>query len=586
LFKLLKALISQFWRGAGAGRLAAGPAPAVSDARTLIEIDTLIGRSDLIGAERALAVLASARPVDADVAVLRGRLALKRGDQQNAIKQFEVAVAEQPALVAAHIELGKLYAKAGRLDDARARYEHAVRCLPDNAEIRNNLGVICFDVGCLDDAQRSFEQALQLRPDFAAARNNLGRVYRERGEYAVAFEIFAAIPDDFHARVNTGLVLNEFGDYTKARTLLAACVQERPDDAGALCGLGAACYGLGSIDEAEVHYRAASRRDPKNAAARFALGDIALLRGDFAAGWPLYEARTELRRFARNYAQSIPAWTGEPLPGRTLLVYAEQGYGDGLLFARFLPLLATITRATVVFRCQRSMARLLAGCGVDRIAIAEENEVVRADAAVALLSVGRLLRIAPTGLPGVIPYIQALEQPAMAWRARLAHDTGIRVGLAWAGNPARAHDRNRVPGADAYAALGRVKDASYYNLQPGHDAAELARLQLPLIDHSSELKDFAETAALIANLDLVISVDTSVAHLAGAMGKPTLLLHSGTPDWRWAIAGVDSPWYPTVKIFRRVGAQWDTALADVARTLAEFTAARLTDRPAPPDITG
>jgi Flp pilus assembly protein TadD len=586
LFKLFQGLISQFWRNARTGKTVAGVAPAAGDDRTLVDIDALIGRGDLDAAEQALAVLASLRPADADVAMLRARLAVKRGDRQCAIKEFELAIALQPALAAAHIELGTLYSAAGHLDEARARYEAAARLEPDIAELHNNLGVACLDAGHFDGAQRSFERALQLRPEFTVARNNLGRVYRERGDYAAALDIFRALAGDFHARVNTGLVLNNLGDCAQAYAVLAECVRERPDNTTALCGLGEACCGLGRVDEAEIHYRAAGERDPASATVRFALGNIALLRGDFAAGWPLYEARTELAKFARHYVRDIPEWAGEPLPGRTLLVYSEQGYGDVLLFARFLPLLAA-ARATVVFRCRRALVRLLAGSsGVDRVVVAEEREVIEADAAVPLLTLGLVLRVARPDLPGTIPYIRAPEQAAMAWRERLARDVGVRVGLAWAGNPDRAHDRNRVPGADAYAMLGQVAGVSYYNLQPGHDAAVLACLQLRLIDHSSELKDFAETAALIANLDLVISVDTSVAHLAGAMGKPTLLLHSGTPDWRWAIAGVDSPWYPTVKIFRRAGAQWDTALADVARALALFAATRLTDRLAPSDITG
>ena len=571
---MLKGLLARLWHNARAGASAADPARAEGDARTLIAIDALIGQGDLAAADRALADLGPVSAANADVAMLRARLALKRGDQQEAIRQFQLAIAAEPSLAAAHIELGRIYAVARRPDDARACYERAVLLMPGIAELHNNLGTACIDVGRFDDARRSFGRALQLRPDFAEARNNLGRACRESGDYAAALDIFRALPDDFPARVNHGFVLNDLADFAQAHAVLADCVRDRPDHAAALCGLGEACFGLGRLDDAEIHLRASHARDPESASVRFALGNIALVRGDFADGWPLYDARTALGKFAHHYVRDIPAWSGEPLPGRTLLVYTEQGYGDVLLFARFLPLLCA-ARATVVFRCRSALARLLAGSGgVDRIVVAEEQEKIKADAAVALLSLGRVLNVARSDLPGEIPYIRAPEQAVISWRERLAGDSGIRVGLAWAGNSARAHERDRVPPADAYALLGQVKGLSFYNLQTGYSAAELTRVPLPLIDYSPELRDFADTAALIANLDLVISVDTSVAHLAGAMGKPTLLLYHATPDWRWAIAGADSPWYPTMKIFRRAGTQWDTALADVARALADFAAAR------------
>jgi tetratricopeptide (TPR) repeat protein len=567
---LLKSLLQRALRR----RSSAVRKTGAADRAVLLEISGLLGQQKLALAAQKLSALAAASPDDVDVAMLGGQLALMRGERGEAVKHFERAAVLAPALGAAHAQLGALHAALGHNERAEKSYQAALAAGLASAGLHNNLGTLYLEQGKLDDAQRSLEAALRLDPALAAARNNLGRVLRERRDYAAALECFrVAAPAEFDARVNMGFVLNDLGEHLQARDALLACAQEHPHHVAMLCGLGGACIGLGQLADAERHFEAALAREPENPNASLGLANVALLRGEFARGWELYEARTRIPRFMHNYGSGQARWHGEPLPGRTLLVYTEQGYGDILLFARFLPLLAR-ARATVVFRCRPSLARLFDGFpGVDRVIRDESAAAAAPDAEVPLLSLAHVLAIARGDVPGAMPYLRPPDALVEKWRERVAHDRHVRIGLAWGGNPNRARNGARVPAPQAYQPLNAVDGVSFYNLQVGYGPAELAQVPLALIDDSAQFTDFADTAALIANLDLVISVDTSVAHLAGAMGKPTWLLHSGAADWRWEIAGVDSPWYPSVRIFRRHGDGWQRTLAVVADALRDFATA-------------
>jgi tetratricopeptide (TPR) repeat protein len=544
------------------------------DADLLLEINALIEQGALDAAEKELGRLAATAD-NCDVAMLNGRLALRRGDSGGAIAHFERATTLSPRLGAAHAQLGALHAAGGQFERAIESYQSALVAQPESAGLYNNLGIIYLDLGQLDDARQCLESAVRLDPAFAAARNNLGRVWRELRDYAAALECFRAASGEFDARVNAGLVLNDLGEHAEASKVLLACAREQPNHVATQCGLGFAVLGLAQFADAEDHFRAVLALDAENPEACFGLANIALLRGEFAYGWRLYEARMRLPKFLRYYQGESTRWQGDPMPGRTLLVYSEQGFGDILLFARFMRLLPARVCGTVVFRCRPSLARLFADFpGIDRVISDESAMAVAHDAEIALLSLAHVMDIAREGVPGAMPYLRASNALAARWRERVAHDRRARVGLVWGGNPVRVGEGSRVPEAEAFQALSAVNDVTFYNLQVGFSQAELGRVPLALIDYTAELTDFADTAALIENLDLVISVDTSVAHLAGAMGKPTWLLHSGAPDWRWVIAGVESPWYPSVRVFRRHREGWASTLAEVAVALGEFAGER------------
>ncbi len=476
--------------------------------------------------------------------------------------------------MAAHVELAKLYMAWHEPARAQACYQAALEFAPGVAGLHNNLGLIHLGAGRLPEAEQCFEKALQLKSDFSAATNNLGRVYSERRQYETAISYFRAAlaldPGHLHASINIGLALSELGHHEQALAQLETCHRVAPDRTETICGLGKSNFEVGRMPEAQQYFRAALALDADCADAHFGLANIALLQGNLAAGWEGYEWRTRMPKFAQHYHAPEPRWGGERLNGKTLLVNAEQGYGDILMFARFLPRISQ-PGATVVFRCRPALVRLLRDSpGPDRVVDAEAGETVTADASIPLLSLGRALGIRLADLPGPTPYLRAPPSLVQTWRAKLAGDTRLRVGLAWGGNPLRTHQHGRIPAVDEYCALAAVPGVAFYNLQTGCSADDVGRFPLPLIDLTPGIADFADTAALVANLDLVISVDTSVAHLSGAMGRPTWLLHSGIPDWRWEIAGTESPWYPTVRLFRRRDGGWTRALTAMADALHAY----------------
>lgn len=541
----------------------------------VLEIHALITAGNLAQASQRIARLTATRPNDPDLQFLLGLIALRQSDNLAAVAHFEKAVALQPELGAAHIQLAQLYDALHEADRAQACYEAAVSLMPEVAELHNALGVIYLARQRLSDAERSFVTTLRLKPGLAAAQNNLGRVYSERKQYHAAIACFRKAMDldssHIHARINTGLTLNQLGEYEQAHAILLGCRAEAPDHLEVIHGLGSASFALGRLPQAERYYRECLTLDRDYANAHFGLANIALLHGDLAAGWEQYEWRTRLPRYAQNYKSEKPLWQGEPVNGKTLLVNAEQGFGDVLLFSRFLPMISR-WGAQVIFRCDRSLVRLMENCGLaNRVLETDAEEPVTADISIPLLSLGRALGIGLADLPGPVPYIWAPANLVESWRRKLGGDDRLRVGLAWGGNAQRVYQRARVPSRDNFSVLSAIPGVAFYNLQLGFGAQDIARFPVPLIDLTSEIEDFADTAALVENLDLVISVDTSAAHLCGAMGKPTWILHPGVPDWRWEIGEKASPWYPTVRLFRRQNGDWAQVFAEIASTLDEHT---------------
>jgi len=547
----------------------------------VLEIHSLITAGNLVQADQRIARLVVARPNDPDLEFLLGLIALKRNDDAAAVAHFENAIALRPDLGAAQIQLARLYGSLHEPDRARACYEAAIRLMPESAEPHNGLGLIHLSQKRHSEAERCFVAALRLKPGFAAAQNNLGRVYSELKQYDTAIACFRKAidfdPGHSHARINLGLTLNQLGEHKQALSILLACHAGIPDQLELIHGLGTASFALGRLSEAMQYYREALALDRDYANAHFGLANIALLQGDLAAGWEEYEWRTRLPGYAQNYNTAKPRWHGEPLNGKTLLINAEQGYGDVLLFARFIPRIG-ISDAQIIFRCDQQLVRLMENSAVvKRILRLEAGEPDAADVWIPLLSIGQALGIGIADLPGPVPYLWAPEVLAEAWRQKLGGDERFRVGLAWGGNPQRAHQRGRVPSVDDYSALAGVPGVAFYNLQVGFEAEDMARFPLPLIDLTSCIEDFADTAALMQNLDLVISVDTSVAHLGGALGKPVWLLHPGVPDWRWQIGEKESPWYPTARLIHRQDGGWRQALVAVAKALGELTTRRHAD---------
>jgi tetratricopeptide (TPR) repeat protein len=501
-----------------------------------------------------------------------GAALLAQGRTQEAIACFRRAVDLKPDFPEAHDNLGAGLAEQGALEEAVACHRKAVALRLDYAEAHNNLGAALKALGALDEAAGCFRRAIALKPGFPQAHNNLAIVLKRQGrlEEAVAccrraIDLDPGFPEAYD---NLGAALADQGRLEEAVASLRKALDLRPDYPEARDDLGVTLKEQGLLDEAIACFRTAIDLNPAFPNAHNNLAMALLARGDLAEGWREYEWRWRTAGMAasrRHFAQ--PQWRGEAGRGRTLLIHAEQGFGDTLQFCRYAPL-AAAAGLRVVLEAPPPLVRLLRGLsGADRV-VARGEDLPAFDLHCPMLSLPLALGTTLATIPSAPSYLHADAGQAEVWRARLAAmgDRGPKIGLAWAGNPATTSDRRRSLAPDRLAALYDLSGLRFFSLQKGGPAAPR---DAPLTDVMDEMHDFADTAALVANLDLVISVDTAVAHLAAALGRPVWLLDRFDPDWRWLVGRRDSPWYPTLRLYRqpRPG-DWEPVLAEVARDLA------------------
>ena len=464
--------------------------------------------------------------------------------------------------------------QAARLAEAVTFYRRALALHPGYVEAHQNLGSALSDLGQSDAAIGCFRKALGLRPDYPMAHLNLGNTLWAKGhadEAVAAYDRAIALQPDFaEAHTFRAIVLGEQG---RTGSAIAACRRAlalRPGLPDAHNTLGNLLRATGKVAEAVSCYRRALALTPDYPDAHFNLGMALLALGEFEAGWPEYEWRwktPQMMAAARRFRQ--PQWRGELAQGRRLLIHAEQGLGDTLHFCRFVPLAAE-RGLRVVLEVPRPLVRLCASLpGVDAIGSAGEM-LPEFDLHCPMASLPLALGTTLATIPAAVPYLAPDAAAASVWRERLPAD-GLRVGLVWAGNPSldrparAAMDRRRSLAPDQLTEVLAVPGVRFVSLQKDGPALPSGA---PVVDVMAEMADFADTAALVANLDLVIAVDTAVAHLAGALGKTVWLLDRFDPDWRWMTGRRDSPWYPTMRIYRQPApGDWESVLAEVARDL-------------------
>jgi Flp pilus assembly protein TadD len=464
---------------------------------------------------------------------------------------------------------------AGRLGEAEAMYRRILGVKPDHADSLHLLGVIA---GQRDDNAAAVDwisQALAINPNAAIYHNNLGAFCRRLGKLDQAMAAYRKAvelqPDYADARYNLGNVLRDTGKLAHSLAEYREAIRLRPGHAETHNNFGFALLELGRIEDATAQFREAIRLRPDYADAHLNLAFALLLRGDFEHGLPEYESRT--RRPAHGLTPLPQArWDGGPLEGKTILVRSEQGLGDGIQFVRYVPLLAA-RGAKVVLECLPELRRLFEGApGVANV-VARNEPPPPFDVHCPLASLPLIFKTRLDSIPASMPYLQADPEllAAQATRLSIAHGA-LNVGLVWAGNPDHRNDRKRSLRLDQLSPLAGVKGVRFISLQKGRPAGQLQSPPpgMDLVDAGAELADFADTAALIARLDLVITVDTAVAHLAGAMGRPVWVLLPIAPDWRWLLEREDSPWYPTMRLFRQDALdEWGVVIAKVVRELEQ-----------------
>jgi tetratricopeptide (TPR) repeat protein len=572
---------------------------------------------DLPGAEILYRRLRHRAPQNADIPYLLGSLYLQQQDYANALPLLTEAVTRDSSQARYHNNLGVALKELGRRDEACAANERALALQPNSAEAMNNRGILAREQNAIEDAigwfekaiaadpsdaqahnnlgltlqerivqnlpmdefhdqdfaqldraEHCFREAIRSNPQFAAAHNNLGVALRLQSRYEEAIgHIERALecdPGSMEAQRNWGLLLYLLGFYDRAEAQLRQILANGDDSQETLCGLANCCRTQGRYPEALSYLNRFLAEETNAVEARFARGQILLQMGHMDEGWAGYEWRLKAPQSPQR-AYTQPFWDGSALAGRTLLVHAEQGFGDTFQFIRYLPLIQK-DGGRVVFECQPGTKELLQRSQgfdqiVERPAANRTEGGIKHDLQIPLMSLARLFLHPAEQMPGQAPYIHPDPERIELWRQRMADasaaagasPSSLKVGLIWAGNPKHGNDRNRSMRLADLAPLAQVPGVTLFSLQkgPAEDQAQDAPPGMTLIALGNALTDFADTAGVLANLDVLISVDTSSAHLAGAMGIPIWLMLPFVPDWRWGCAGEQTPWYPSARLFRQ-----------------------------------
>ncbi|AWU98041.1 tetratricopeptide repeat protein [Azospirillum ramasamyi] len=506
------------------------------------------------------------------------------GKTGEAARLYGEIIAADPQFAPAVNNLGLLRADAGQDAEAAALFRRALSLTPNSLNGWMNLGALLIRLGRPEEGVRAYRAAIRLKPDQPALLNELGilleRLKRPE-EASDAFGCaFALAPDDAEITNNHGAMLRIAHRLDEAAALFRRAIALNPQHAGAYSNLGSTVKDKGAFWEALLAFRRATQLAPDFAGAHWNQSLVRLLLGDFVQGWRSYEWRWKHGRLPspqRSFVQ--PRWDGSPLKGRRLLVYWEQGFGDVLQFVRYLPLLAQATGGTsggqpIYLECQQALLPLLRRLP-GTIAVETGGPLPDFDVQIPVLSLPALFGTRLETVPSRVPYLSAEPELAARWGERLKEVGGLKVGIVWAGSPTHGNDRNRSIGLAPFARLAGIPGVSLVSIQKGPTEAQAATPPggFPLLNLSPDIRDFADTAAIMAGLDLVVCVDTSVAHLAGALGIPVWVLVPFAPDWRWMLDREDSPWYPTMRLFRqdRPGS-WDGAMDRLERALRERAA--------------
>lgn len=498
--------------------------PTIPEALSLAIQHHQAGR--LQAAEQIYRQILVIEPNHFDALHLLGVIAHQLGKHDVAIDFIGQAIVSKGTEAAFHNNLGGVHRALGAIPEAVACFRRALELNPDFAEAHYNLANVLHvhEQRNLDEVVASYRRALELKPDIAEAHNNLGEAYRALGKLPEAV-----------------------GCYRRALEL-------RLDYADALNNLGLACCEQGRFDEAAARYRQALELKPDFAEAHKNLGLLWLLTGNLEQGWPEYEWRLKCKKPSLHPFQQ-PLWDGGPLNGRTILLLAEQGLGDTLQFIRYAPLVKE-RGGRVLVACPAALTRILARSpGIDQLVT--PDALPPFDVYAPVLSLPHIFGTVQGTIPANVPCLFADPSLTQHWREELNGQPGFKIGIAWQGNPQYSKDCQRSFPLTQFAPLSHLAGVRLFSLQKGPGTEQLSAIagQMAVTDLGTQLDEaagpFMDTAAVMQNLDLVITSDTSIAHLAGGLGVPVWVALQRVPDWRWMLDRGDSPWYPSMRLFRQ-----------------------------------
>ncbi|HYV39536.1 MAG TPA: tetratricopeptide repeat protein [Gemmataceae bacterium] len=559
-------------------------------------------------------------PGDADAHNNLGQVRIRQGHADQAIACYLQALQLQPDHAGARTNLdlarpgpdavldakqrGVAFAQQGRFEEAKICFQQALALSPEDADAHNNLSSALILQDRFDEALPHCQMALRLRPAFPQALNNLGNVRQNQGllDEAVRYfeEALQLAPTYADAWYNLANTLKSQGKLSDAIEHYRQAIRLLPDHRDAHNNLGVLLHESGRPDEALPQLEEAVRLHPDNAEARWNRGLARLLTGDWPRGWVDYEWRWRQKGYPqRSFAE--PLWDGADLSGKTILLFAEQGLGDMLQFVRYVPLVKD-RGGQVIVECPSTLVPLWTSlAGVDQL-IPREQLLPPFEVQAPLPSLPGILGTTVDNVPAAVPYLNADPCLVEKWRVQCrvggvfgthpgdlvgsedsthptTHHPPHLVGIAWQGDPSYRHDCQRSIPLSQFAPLANVEGVQLISLQKGFGIEQLAANPFPVRDLGNQLDEksgaFMDTAAIMKNLDLVISSDTAIAHLAGALGVPVWVALPFVPDWRWLLDREDSPWYPTMRLFRQISpGQWENVFQRMAQELETIVAKR------------
>jgi FKBP-type peptidyl-prolyl cis-trans isomerase 2 len=431
--------------------------------------------------------------------------------------------------------------------------------------------------GLIDDAISYYQKTIDHNPNFAGAYYNLGVACQQKGQLdqaIVYYEIAIGLNQKFtEAHHNLGVAFKDKGLFDEAIMCFQRAIQLHPDHADAYYNLGNTLVAMGKFEEAMQSYRKTIEFSPDHADAHWSIALLQLRSGNFEDGWKGYEWRWKMKNVidVRNFPQ--PLWDGSDIPGKTILLHSEQGFGDTIQFIRYAPMVSDLG-AKVIVECQKELVSLLKNVEGIHSVIPRDDQLPDFDFNSPLLSLPFIFGTKLETIPAKIPYISANPATVQKWQDRIESVTSAaRIGLVWAGNPKLKFGHSRSCPFEAFSSLAELDDIIFYSLQKGEPSGHATDSPkgMKLVDYTEDIHDFSDTAAIISNMDLIISVDTAVAHLAGALGKPVWILLPFVPDWRWMKDREDSPWYPTMRLFRQPSSgDWRSVMKHVEEALKNF----------------
>jgi tetratricopeptide (TPR) repeat protein len=509
-----------------------------------------------------------------------GDLLVQLGNLGTAIAHLKTAIQIQPNYAQAYSSLGFALSKQHQLDDAVAMFDHAIEIAPDLAEAHCNLADVLIQQEKIEAAIDACQQAITLKPNLAEAHANLGVALMRQGQLEAAIaacqRAITLKPNLAEAHCNLGETLFKKDQIEAAILASQQAIALKPNLGDAHCNLGVALCEQNRIPEALSHLHTAVSLDPEDPIAHINLGMTQILIGDFQNGLTEYEWRWQHKDIPKpNFSQ--PLWDGSALDGRKILIWAEQGFGDTLQFVRYALILAEMGGRMIV-RCPSTLVRLISSMPSVELAITEGNPLPEYDVHAQMLSLPKLLHTTVATIPAQIPYIQPDLWECEAVAKNSLPINALNVGIVWASgyrdklDALRFYHKKSCPLSE-FLPLLDIPHVQLYSLQVGGNASDIDEFKDcdRLHNWSPFIRDFTDTAALVAQLDLVIAVDTAIVHLAGAMGKPVWNLLPFAPDWRWFLEREDTPWYPTMRLFRQSErGNWEEVIKRVGAALRSF----------------